>query len=169
MTKINTKELRKDVNRLSKLSNDYDDALNDFCIQFDKVDRDIQKMLESIFSYNELAELLYKGKMNSLFTKIQNAKNDLDCFKHMISWLYEDLDKLESKNRDSAKVHLIKKGFKTFFINFTGATSLLGVPTSFVMLLIAESHGSMYTGLIWFLVAAICLATFFIILDKSDC
>lgn len=170
MTQIDTKELRKHIEQLQEYSSKHSAVLHSLRSDCEDVNQYTQEILGNAHG---LMEILYKNDVDSLLTKMEGADRTFSYFKKSINCLDDDLDKLEielkNKVKMKAKVKAIKKGLKTFFVNFIGAISFLGIPTSFVMLLIAESHGSMYTGLIWFLVAAICLATFFIILDKSDC
>ena len=84
----------------------------------------------------------------------------------------DDLDKLEielkNKVKMKAKVKAIKKGLKTFFVNFTGATSAIGTLASIAMFLNAMTNGDMRTGLIWFLATTICLATLLTIWDRWE-
>ena len=173
MTQIDTKELRKHIEQLQEYSSKHSDVLHSLRSDFEDVNRYTQKILENAPYGNELMKILYKNEVDSLLKKMEGADYTFSYFKKSINRLHDDLDELEielqNKVKTKAKVKAIKGGVKTFFVNFIGATSFLGVPTSFVMLLIAESHGSMYTGLIWVLVAAFCLATFLIILDRSDC
>ena len=71
------------------------------------------------------------------------------------------MEELQTK----AKTAAIKKGLKTFFVDFTGATSALGMLASVFMFAKAMSNGDMRTGLIWFLITTTCLATLLTIWD----
>lgn len=169
MTKIDTKELRKDIEQFKEYSSKHSDVLHSLRSNFKDVNQYTQKMLENTPYGDELMGILYKNEVDSLLRKMEGADRTFSYVKKSINNLHDDLDELEielqNKVETKAKTAAIKKGLKTFFVDFTGATSALGMLASVFMFAKAMSNGDMRTGLIWFLITTICLATLLTIWD----
>lgn len=162
MTQIDTKELRKHIEQFQEYSSKHSAVLHSLRSDFENVSRHTQEILRNNPHGNELMEILYKNDVDSLLTKMEGADRTFSYFKKSINNLHDDLDELEielqNKVKTKEKVKAIKKGLKTFFVNFTGAISALGMLASVFMFGNDMSNGDMCTGLIWFLITTICLA-----------
>lgn len=167
--KIDTKELRKHIEQLQEYSSKHSAVLHSLRSDCEDVNQHTQEILGNAHG---LMEILYKNDVDSLLTKMEGADRTFSYFKKSINCLDDDLDKLEielkNKVKMKAKVKAIKKGLKTFFVNFTGATSAIGTLASIAMFLNAMTNGDMRTGLIWFLATTICLATLLTIWDRWE-
>lgn len=166
---IDTKELRKHIEQLQEYSSKHSDVLHDLRSDVEDVNQHTQEILGNTHGF---MELLYKNEVDFLLTKMEGTDRTFSYFKKSINCLDDDLDKLEielkNKVKMKAKVKAIKKGLKTFFVNFTGATSAIGTLASIAMFLNAMTNGDMRTGLIWFLATTICLATLLTIWDRWE-
>lgn len=169
---IDTKELRNHIEQLQEYSSKHSDVLHDLRSDFEDVNQYTQEILGDTPYGHGLTEILYRNDVDSLLTKMKGADRTFSYFKKSINNLHDDLDELESQLKNKVKmkekVKAIKKGLKTFFVNFTGATSAIGMLASVAMFLNAMTNGDMRTGLIWFLATTICLATLLTIWDMSD-
>lgn len=166
---IDTKELRTHIEQLQECSSKHSDVLHDLRSDFEDVNQYTQEILGDTPYGHGLTEILYRNDVDSLLTKMKGADRTFSYFKKYINNLHDDLDELEielqNKVETKAKTAAIKKGLKTFFVDFTGATSALGMLASIFMFAKAMSNGDMRTGLIWFLITTTCLATLLTIWD----
>lgn len=169
---IDTKELRKHIEQLQEYSAKHSDVLHSLRSDCEDVNQHTQEILGNTPYGNGLMEILYKNEVGFLLTKMEGADRTFSYFKKSINRLHDDLDKLESqlqtKEKAKVKVKALQKGLKTFFVNFTGATSAIGTLASIAMFLNAMTNGDMRTGLIWFLATTICLATLLTIWDRWE-